>query len=207
MSRQSHWERVYAKSAPDEVSWFQPYPSVSLELIEACDLASDARILDVGGGASRLVDTLCDRGFAQLGVLDVAEQALSESKQRLGSRADAVEWLVADVTAFTTPHQWDLWHDRAVLHFLTDSQDRTAYRHTLLESVAPGGHVIIATFGPDGPTRCSDLDVRRYSAESLQETLGSDLELIESRKEAHQTPRGVVQQFLYCRFRRLMDAS
>ncbi len=105
-----------------------------------------------------------------------------------------------------TPHEWDLWHDRAVLHFLTDSQDRTAYRLTLLESVAPGGHVIIATFGPDGPTRCSGLDVRRYSAESLHETLGSDLELIESRKEAHQTPRGVVQQFLYCRFR-LVDAS
>jgi SAM-dependent methyltransferase len=198
----SHWESVYAKRAPDEVSWYQANPEYSLALLEAAGATRDTRIVDVGGGASRLVDSLLDRGYTDLTVLDIAEGALARAKARLGVRADSVRWIEADVTAFEPSERWDVWHDRAVFHFLGAAQDREAYGRTLNTALVPGGHAIIATFSPQGPTRCSGLDVVRYSAAQLLAELGSGWDLVSEREELHRTPEGVVQEFMYGVFKR-----
>ena len=159
-------------------------------------------MLDVGGGASPLVEALLDLGYRP-GVLDLAEAALARSRARLGPRSAQVEWFHADVTQWDPPHEWDLWHDRAVLHFLIDEADRRAYRATLLRALRTGGQAVIAEFGPEGPTRCSGLEVRRYSAEELDAFLGPELRLEEQATEDHRTPSGGVQSFLLGRFRRV----
>ncbi len=207
MRRVVHWERVYGSKSPEEVSWYQRRPTVSLDLIQATGVPQAARILDVGGGASTLADHLLDAGYGRLGVLDVAEAALAQARRRLGARADAVEWFVSDVTTFVSPHPWDVWHDRAVFHFLVDADDRRAYRETLERCVPAAGHVVIATFGPSGPTRCSGLDVVRYSAEGLAQELGSAVRLLDSRMEEHVTPGGRVQECMFARFRRVGDTA
>ena len=207
MDSKAHWEHVYDTKPPSRVSWFQEKPSVSLELIAATGVGPEGAILDVGGGASRLIDNLLDAEYAAVGVVDIAAAALRESQQRLGEAAGQVEWFVADITSFASPHRWDVWHDRAVFHFLTESADRAAYRKTLFDTLAPTGDVIVAAFSLRGPPRCSGLDVMRYSPESLLAELGPGLELVETRQEAHCTPAGAVQDFLYCRIRRLQTSD
>jgi len=202
MGRKTHWERVYQSNADHEVSWYQPRPETSLKLIERCEPAPSARVIDVGGGTSRLVDCLLDAGYGHVGVLDVSELALERTAERLGDRAASVQWIASDATEYQPTLSWNLWHDRAVFHFLTDEVDRERYRQALLRSLEPKGHVVMATFGPQGPERCSGLPVIRRDPESLEQALGSEFELLESLIEEHKTPKGAVQEFLYCRFRR-----
>jgi SAM-dependent methyltransferase len=199
MDARARWERVYATKTSNEVSWFSPHLATSISLIERSAGERSATILDVGGGESTLVDDLVARGYRNLTVLDIAQNAIEHSKARLGAAADRIRWLVADITqADLTAHSYDVWHDRAVFHFLTEAFERRAYIRQVATAVKPGGHVIIATFGPEGPEQCSGFDVMRYDAESLQEEFGPRFSLVESSRELHHTPAGGIQQFLYC---------
>ncbi len=200
MDRKQHWEDVYRQKQPNEVSWFQPKAEISIALIKASGIAPADPVIDVGGGASRLVDSLLDAGYRDVSVLDIAAAAMAHSRERLAGRAAQVNWLEADATAFTPPQQYALWHDRAVFHFLTDPADRSAYRKALDAGLCSGGHLIIATFAPDGPDTCSGLPVRRYSPEALSAELGEGFVLAETATETHQTPAQKEQRFVYCRF-------
>jgi trans-aconitate methyltransferase len=199
MSRRAHWEQVYRDKAPDAVSWYQARPVLSLELIAASGIGKDEAIIDVGGGASVLADCLLDAGYSSLAVLDLSTAALAASRARLGPRASQVEWHEADVTEFLPPRRYALWHDRALFHFLTDAGDRRRYMATLEKSLAPGGAVIIAGFAPDGPPKCSGLEVRRFDERMLADELGAGFELRETRHEIHRTPWQSEQRFIYCR--------
>jgi SAM-dependent methyltransferase len=201
--RRAHWDSVYRTKREDEVSWFQSSPTLSLDLIHAAGAERHASIIDVGGGASRLVDALSDEGFADLTVLDISERATETAKARLGARAAGVTWIVADVTKWEPENTYDVWHDRAAFHFLTAPEDRAAYAQRVLRSVRPGGHVIIGTFALDGPERCSGLPVARHDAESIGKALGPSFELIETRCHQHQTPAGGSQKFQFSRFQRV----
>jgi len=196
-----HWERIYREKQDTEVSWYQRSPEVSLGLIDACGIESSAGIIDVGGGISTLVDALLARGHSDLTVLDISQEALKRTRQRMGSTGDDVQWLRQDVTDFSPGRRWDVWHDRAVFHFLVDDDRRRGYREALRDAAKPGGHVIIATFAMTGPERCSGQYVMRYDQETLQEELGAGYELVETKPEQHETPSGSVQDFTYCRFR------
>ena len=202
MDRKQHWETVYREKAEDTVSWFQEHPSISLELIRT-HCVTTAALIDVGGGASRLVDHLLAEGYTDLTVLDLAEAALLRSRVRLGPQASKPQWLAADVTSWQPSRRYRLWHDRAVFHFLTQAADRTAYLSKLSQALEPGGYALIASFAPDGPERCSGLPVQRYSPESLARELGRGFRPVESRLEAHHTPAGRVQQFQYSVFRKV----
>jgi SAM-dependent methyltransferase len=201
--RQAHWENVYATKDEHAVSWFQEKPDISLDLIRSTGVKATASIIDIGGGASRLVDTLLDEGFTAVTVLDLSERALAASKARLGARGAEVKWVVADITSWEPSQTYDLWHDRAALHFLADPKDRAAYAERISRAVRPGGHVIIGTFAPDGPERCSGLPVVRHDAATLGELLGHSFELLESRRHDHQTPAGATQKFQFSRFQRI----
>jgi SAM-dependent methyltransferase len=201
--RQAHWDSVYQTKREDEVSWFQASPSPSLDLINATGVERSASIIDVGGGASRLVDALSEEGFANLTVLDISEAATEKAKARLGARAKHVTWIVADVTKWEPGGTYDVWHDRAAFHFLTAPEDRVAYAQRVLQAVRPGGHVIIGTFALDGPERCSGLPVVRHDAESIGAVLGPSFRLIETRRHEHQTPMGGSQKFQFSRFQRV----
>ena len=194
---QRHWERVYGSKQSTEVSWYQPKPERSLQLIRDTGISSDTPIIDVGGGASTLVDHLLDDGYLDITVLDIAAGAFEHSRARLGARADTVAWVVADVTQFEAPRSFGLWHDRAVLHFLTDADDRQHYVRALTGALAPGAHLVLSTFGPDGPLKCSGLDVRRYDTDMMRELVGDHFELRNEEIEIHTTPGGSTQQFLY----------
>jgi ubiquinone/menaquinone biosynthesis C-methylase UbiE len=197
--RREHWEDVYRAKAANEVSWFQLHAASSLRLIRDSGVGPDARIIDVGGGASVLVDGLLDAGYRNLTVVDLAESALAASRARLGPRADAVQWIAGDITAVALPKaHYDVWHDRAVFHFLTDPTDRARYVAQVLRSVKPGGHVIVATFGPGGPLQCSGLDVMRYAPDALHAEFGTAFRLLRHETEIHQTPAGKAQEFVYC---------
>jgi SAM-dependent methyltransferase len=198
-----HWEDVYGSKAENEVSWFQEEPVTSLEFIRHCGGGPDVPIVDIGGGESRLVDHLLDAGYRDVTVLDISESALNHTRTRLGRRAGEARWIVADITRWTPPRLYKLWHDRAVLHFLTQPEERAAYRRALLDGVAPGGCVVISTFSLDGPERCSGLPVVRYSPETLAAELGPELRLVETRAESHETPWGMSQRFQFSRFKRL----
>jgi SAM-dependent methyltransferase len=204
--RARHWDRVWREREPERVSWYQPQPGLSWRLIERAGLPTGARVLDVGGGASTLVDRLLDLGFRPA-VLDISDEALARARERLGSRAGGVEWFPADVTRWNPPHLWDLWHDRATLHFLTDESDRQAYRATLLRALRPGGWAVIAQFGPEGPTTCSEKPVRRWSAGEVEAFFGPELAIEEQATEDHVTPAGTLQRFLVCRLRRATGPS
>jgi 2-polyprenyl-3-methyl-5-hydroxy-6-metoxy-1,4-benzoquinol methylase len=203
MDTQQHWEAVYGSKASDEVSWFRPHLETSLALIEhASEGNRSAAILDAGGGASTLVDDLIDRGYSNITVLDISQAALDATRQRLGKSAEDVHWLRADVTQASLPAQaFDVWHDRAVFHFLTAPEARIAYVRNVAAALKPGGHMILGTFALEGPRKCSGLDVVRYDAESLHRELGSQFKLLESSTETHETPFGTKQQFLYCHFK------
>lgn len=199
MSARAHWERIYGSKQATEVSWYQPEPAVSLRLIRnvARDLSS--AIIDVGGGASTLVDRLLDAGYTSVTVLDISTEALGQARERLGTRAELVNWLEADVLGKgLPPAAYNFWHDRAVFHFLTEALDRQRYVEQVHRSVRVGGHVAVATFAPDGPTHCSGLEVVRYDPNELHAEFGSDFRLLESEREEHVTPWGAVQPFTYC---------
>jgi SAM-dependent methyltransferase len=203
IDRRQHWETVYGNKAVDEVSWFQQHAASSLRLIEGC-ADKNAHIIDVGGGASVLVDGLLDAGYRNLTVLDLAEPALAASRARLGARAQSVQWIAADITRAELPAaRYDVWHDRAVFHFLTDPADRARYVAQVLKSVKPGGHVIVAAFGPGGPLQCSGLDVMRYAPDALHAEFGTPFRLLGHQTEIHRTPTGQEQEFVYCYCRRI----
>ncbi len=198
--RKDHWENVYKDKSPQEVSWYVTEPVLSMQMIHNSLLALDSPIIDVGGGASVLVDRLCLEGYSCVSVLDISANALACARNRLGDRAASVEWYEDDVTCFNPPHQYSLWHDRAVFHFLTDEADRRSYVGVLQRALEPRGHVIIAAFAIGGPTQCSGLDIVQYDAEKLQAELGDAFELVEESSELHITPANKEQEFAYFRF-------
>jgi ubiquinone/menaquinone biosynthesis C-methylase UbiE len=202
-SMKAHWETIYTDLLPEEVSWYQKEPTLSLELIRRAGLGPDGAIIDIGGGASVLVDGLLAAGYWNVTVLDLSAHALAHATQRLGARAKQVEWMEADVTEVVLPRVYDLWHDRAVFHFLTEAGDRKKYLETMKRSVQEGGHAIIATFAIGGPTKCSGLEVVQYDAQKLSGELGHEFTLIDQRAERHVTPMGKEQQFGYFLFRRV----
>jgi 2-polyprenyl-3-methyl-5-hydroxy-6-metoxy-1,4-benzoquinol methylase len=199
--RQAHWQEVYTTKSPDAVSWFQPSPEPSLKMIDALGVEPPARAVDIGGGASGLVEALIGRGF-EVTVLDIAEAALAAARERLGETASKVDWQVADITQWQPGGQYDLWHDRAVFHFLTGADDRASYLSALNAGTAPGGAIVLATFAEDGPEKCSGLPVQRYSADALAAELGSGFNLVHRSRETHRTPWGSEQSFTWAAFRR-----
>lgn len=204
-NRKSHWETIYTTKRDTEVSWFQENPAPSLELIDLARPTPKSAIVDIGGGASRLVDSLVARGFKHVTVLDISQAALEVAKARLGEGASQVEWIVADVTRWHPAQTFDIWHDRAAFHFLTDAADRSAYVTRMKQAIKPGGHVIIGTFAIDGPEKCSGLPVNRYDAASLAKEFGKGFELMDARRHDHSTPWGSTQRFQFCIFRRTAE--
>jgi 2-polyprenyl-3-methyl-5-hydroxy-6-metoxy-1,4-benzoquinol methylase len=200
--RLSHWQNVYREKAENQVSWFQETPAISLELIEAVHPKFDSAIIDIGGGASRLVDVLARAGYRDLTLLDVSENAIAVAKTRMGQPAATVKWIVADVTQWDPARRYDLWHDRAAFHFLNEAADRTAYVERLTSALRSGAHAIIGTFAMDGPERCSGLPVVRYDAALLSTTLGNAFAFVKTRPHDHRTPMGGVQRFQFSIFRR-----
>ncbi len=203
MNKREHWDNVYTSKRRDEVSWFREHLDTSLEMILKTGVTKDAAIIDVGGGNSTLVDDLIDNGFVHLTVLDISKAAIETSRGRSGSKSLGVDWIVSDITEAVFPNEkFDVWHDRAVFHFLTDADDRHKYVKTVRKSVGPGGHVIVAAFSLDGPLKCSGLEVVRYSPASMLNEFGDEFRLIESISEIHETPFKTTQDFVYCHFRK-----
>jgi 2-polyprenyl-3-methyl-5-hydroxy-6-metoxy-1,4-benzoquinol methylase len=199
MSFKTHWDTVYANKPANAFSWYRPHLETSLDLIEYAMPNKSASIIDVGGGESTLVDDLLARGYQNITVLDISQTAIDVTKKRLKEAAETIEWITGDVTKVDlAPSTYDVWHDRAVFQFLTSTEARHAYVKNVARAVKQGGHVIVGTFGPEGPTKCSGLDVMRYDAESLHDQFGPRFRLVDSSKELHQTPFGTTQQFLYC---------
>jgi ubiquinone/menaquinone biosynthesis C-methylase UbiE len=199
MSEREHWEDVYRRKGPGELSWYRPHLDRSLHFIEKAGLPPTAAILDVGGGASTLVDDLLARGYTDITVLDVAESAISRAKERLGERGARVTWIVGDVTELALPeHRFDFWHDRAVFHFLMGEAARRRYVEAVRRALKPNGHIVVATFGPAGPDHCSGLPVIRYSAEGIHGEFGDQFRKVGSESEIHHTPWGTEQEFVYC---------
>ena len=196
-----HWEKVYNDRKPDEVSWFQDDPTQSLAMVERAGLPKGARIIDVGGGASSLVDRLLALGYSDLSVLDISGKALAYAKERLGASSANIKWLEVDITRFTPTEVYDLWHDRAVFHFLTDPADRARYLEGLKRGLRPGGTLVLASFAPDGPEKCSGLAVCRYGREDILAALGPEFELLEVEAETHKTPWDTEQRFNYFRLK------
>ena len=199
MDVKTHWDKVYTTKQPEAVSWYRPHLETSLALVERAAQSHSASIIDIGAGESTLVDDLLARGYENITVLDVSQTAVDLTKRRLGLLARQVKWIVADITQVQLESfAYDVWHDRAVFHFLTSIEQRAAYVRNVAKAVNHGGHVIVSTFGPEGPTKCSGLEVMRYDAELLHSEFGTRFRLIESLKELHRTPFGTTQQFLYC---------
>ena len=198
--RKTHWQNIYQNKSPVAVSWYQKIPTQSLELIHHSGVGFNEPIIDVGGGASVLVDFLCKEGFANVSVLDISKHALDSARKRLGKSAKAIEWFESDITDFIPPHQFSLWHDRAVFHFLTDISDRKKYVNVLKQALRSGGHLIIAAFAIGGPEKCSGLKIVQYDKSKLAAELGSDFKLVEESNEIHITPDNKEQKFIYFRF-------
>ncbi len=196
-AKSHYWDTVYTSRISEQLSWYQASPQRSLQIIEALNLQARCSVIDVGGGASVLVDSLIDRGFESLTVLDISAKAINISKQRLADKADKVDWLVSDITQFSPGRKYQLWHDRAVFHFLTKEQDQAVYLDTLKQSLTPGGYIILATFALGGPERCSGLPVEQYDAEKIMGRLGKEFILLSTEYEKHVTPAGDEQLFNY----------
>jgi len=200
----THWEKVYSTKAPEQVGWYEPHLQTSFALIKRTGVRQESRIIDVGGGASTLVDDLLDAGFEHITILDIAPTALAQARSRLAERAAKAQWIEGDVTDIDLPPgYYDVWHDRAVFHFLTEPESRKRYVDHMWRALKASGHIVIASFAPEAPPKCSGLDVIRYTPEELHHELGKDLILHEHRKELHVTPGGVKQMYLYCRFQKL----
>ena len=199
---ESHWEDVYAKREPGEMSWYEPAPETSLAWIERADLSRDAAILDAGGGASALAGELARRGYTDVTVADISATAIERSKADLGDLAERIAWIEADLRSAELGRRYDLWHDRAVFHFMVEGADRDHYIALMREAIRPRGHLILATFGPEGPTECSNLPVQRYSAQELEELLANGFRLVASELVEHRTPSGAIQQFIYAHLQR-----
>ncbi|HMF18987.1 MAG TPA: class I SAM-dependent methyltransferase [Gemmataceae bacterium] len=199
MDPKQHWEKVYTTKAPEAVSWYRVHLETSLELIDRAAETRSAAIIDIGGGESTLVDDLVLRGYQNLTVLDISPTAIAVTRARLGAAAERVKWITGDICEIELEERaYDIWHDRAVFHFLTAPEQRLGYVRQVTRAVKPGGHVIVSTFGPEGPVRCSGLETMRYDAEELHDEFGRQFRLVESSKELHETPFGTKQQFLYC---------
>ena len=199
-NRKDHWERVYQKQSPAEVGWYQAYPERSLELINNTSKGTDCRIIDVGGGTSKLSEHLLDQGYTKLTVLDISDNSINKAKSQLGEKSSSVTWIAADITKYRFKEQYDVWHDRAVFHFLTKTDDRKRYINSLNQALKLNGHLIMATFSLNSPPKCSGLPVVRYSPESLHYELGNNFNLVKSYTENHVTPSGVSQNFIFCHF-------
>ena len=199
ISPRSHWESVYKHKDPTNVSWYQKHPKISLEMIERTGVNKDAEIIDVGGGTSTLIDDLILNGYENVTVLDIADVAVRLTKTRIGNNTTLAKFITADITDVQLPpFYFDVWHDRAVFHFLTNPLDRKKYVEVVLNSVKPGGHVIVATFGPDGPDHCSGLEIIKYSPDALHDEFGKNFDLLHHITEEHATPFRTQQQFIYC---------
>ena len=195
----THWEQVYASKAPEAVSWYAPHLDESLDYIRRTGVSTDAAIIDVGGGEATLVDDLLEAGYTRVSVLDLSERALAVCRERLGERAAGVSWLACDVLEHAfEPDSVDVWHDRAVFHFLTDAEQRQRYVAQVLKALKPGGYAIVGAFGPQGPAECSGLPVARYSSDALHEQFGASFRLLDHATSVHTTPWGTSQQFVYC---------
>lgn len=204
MNRQEHWEKVYRTKGAGEVSWFREHLETSFRMITNTGVGKEAAIIDVGGGNSTLVDDLLDSGFADISVLDISAKAITDSRQRLGAKAEKVNWFEADITVAELPaDHYDVWHDRAVFHFLTEADDRSKYVGLVMRSLKLGGHIIVASFGLEGPQKCSGLDVVRYSPETMHDEFGDAFQLVASVGETHNTPFGTTQDFVYCYCRKM----
>ncbi len=199
-NRKDHWESIYQKHSPTEVGWYQAYPEKSLKLIHNTGAGTDSSIIDVGGGTSALSKHLLDQGYKKLAVLDISENSIERTKSQLGEKSSEINWIEADVTKYSFMEQYDIWHDRAVFHFLTKAEDRKGYISSLNQALELNGHLIVATFSLDAPPKCSGLSVVRYSPETLQSELGDNFILAEALVEDHVTPSGVKQNFIFCRF-------
>lgn len=202
--RKKHWDNIYKKKQPDKLSWYEEYPVVSFDMIDATGVGPDAKIIDVGGGTSSLADHLLYNGYQRITVLDISPSAIERAKERLRDKANNVKWIEADITDVRLTEDYDVWHDRAVFHFLTDAQDRKRYINSVKQSLKPGGHLILATFSIEGPLKCSGLEVVRYSPQTLHKEFGSDFfTLIESVGIEHITPANDKQKFVFCRFKKV----
>jgi 2-polyprenyl-3-methyl-5-hydroxy-6-metoxy-1,4-benzoquinol methylase len=202
-NQKDHWERVYQKQSPTEVGWYQAYPERSLKLINNSCVGTSCRIIDVGGGTSILSEHLLDQGYTRITVLDISGNSIEKAKSQLGDSSNRITWIEADVTKHSLVEQYDIWHDRAVFHFLTKAEGRKDYIASLNQALKLHGQLIMATFSLDGPSKCSGLSVARYSPETLQNELGDNFNLVESLSENHVTPSGVSQNFIFCRFIKL----
>lgn len=199
MNRKNHWETVYQTQSDREVSWFSEHLDNSLQMILNTKAGKEAAIIDVGGGSSTLADDLLEKGFADVSVLDISRAAMEKSRERLGSRAAQIKWIEADITEVSLPeNHYDIWHDRAVFHFLTAPEDRQKYVELVMRFLKVGGHIIVASFGENGPQKCSGLDVMRYSPEAIRDEFGDEFKLVKSFHETHKTPFGTNQKFVYC---------
>ena len=199
-NRKDYWERVYQKHAPTELGWYQAYPETSIKLINNTGVSHDSRVIDVGGGTSKLSEHLLHQGYKELTVLDISSNSIKKAKSQLGEKSSRINWIEGDVTRYGFKEHYDVWHDRAVFHFLTKTEDRKGYVNSLDQALKLNGHLIIATFSLEAPPKCSGLSVVRYSPETLQNELGDNFNLIETLVEDHATPSGVKQNFIYCRF-------
>ena len=199
-NRKDHWERVYQKYSSTEVGWYQACPERSLKLIHNTGAGIDSSIIDVGGGTSMLSEHLLDQGYKKIAVLDISGNSIEKAKSQLGEKSGEINWIEADVTKYSFMEQYDIWHDRAVFHFLTKAEDRKGYIKSLIQALKLNGHLIIATFSLDAPSKCSGLSVVRYSPETLQNELGDNFILTEALVKAHVTPSGVKQNFIFFRF-------
>jgi ubiquinone/menaquinone biosynthesis C-methylase UbiE len=198
-SKSEHWEGVYGRKKSDQVSWFRPHLEQSLGYVQRAQLGADAAIIDIGGGASTFVDDVLNLGYRDVSVLDLSSTALEIARQRLGEQGALVKWLVGDITELELPERaYDFWHDRAVFHFLREPADRARYVAAVRRALKPNGHIVVATFGPGGPERCSELDTMRYSPDQLHGVFGSDFQKVDQLVELHATPSGREQEFVYC---------
>jgi trans-aconitate methyltransferase len=199
----THWENIYSTKTSDQVSWTQARPTTSLDFVHSFGIAKDAPIIDIGGGESRLVDFLIEEGFSDITVLDISEQALLNTQKRLGDKASKVNWIVSDITTFTPTRQFQVWHDRATFHFLTAAADVVHYVDIASHALSPNGSMAIGTFSPNGPTKCSGLEIKQYTEETLDQTLRQHFQKIRCITEDHTTPFNTIQNFLFCSFRKV----
>ena len=202
ISEQQHWNKVYSTKAEDEVSWFQPYPKTSMEFVELFHLPLHANIIDIGGGDSHFVDALLDKGYQNIYVLDISENAIERAKQRLGARASKVHWIISDVTNFEPPVQFDFWHDRAAFHFLTTEDKIYKYVSIAEDAIKKDGCLILGTFSENGPKKCSGLEIKQYSEASMSAKFEIAFDRIKCIQEDHKTPFNTVQNFVFCSFKK-----